>query len=230
MQYGAGWHAGYPACERPWKALPFMLRARLQAPPAAAPASGSARATAGITFRLATLTPPQATALLEQRRPAARSNAAAIRSYAEAMREGRWVLNGMPIILSRRGVLLDGLQRLEACIQAGVPFPTFIAENVADDVLHTIDQQRRRSFAGVLEARGIRHAHAVQAALVKLLHYDDGSLGRGGPAPSLAPLDRAPAAHPDPQAAAGAPPSGGDTTLPPPGRAPPPFLGGGPDP
>src|SRR4051794_2997691 len=200
MQYGTGSHAGYPACQRPWKALPFMLRARPQAPPAAAPAGGSARATAGITFRLATLTPLQATALSGQRRPGTRSNAATIRSYAEAMREGRWVLNGMPIILSRRGVLLDGLQRLEACIQAGVPFPTFIAENVADDVLHTIDQQRRRSFAGVLEARGIRHAHAVQAALVKLLHYDDGSLGGTAAAPSWARMDRAFAANPHPEA------------------------------
>ena len=142
------------------------------------------------------------------------------------MREGRWVLNGMPIILSRSGVLLDGLQRLEACIEAGTPFPTFIAENVADDVLHTIDQQRRRSFAGVLEARGIRHAHAVQAALVKLLHYDDGSLGRGGgAAPSWARMDRALAANPDLEAAAVDSLTEVDTTLPEPVRTPLLFMG-----
>jgi hypothetical protein len=203
-----------------------MLPARPDARPAAAIAGGSARAVAGIALRLATLTPVQAAALLGQRRPGTRANVAAIRSYAEAMREGRWVLNGMPIILSRRRVLLDGLQRLEACIEAGVPFPTFIAENVADDVLHTIDQQRRRSFAGVLEARGIRHAHAVQAALVKLLHYDDGALGRsGGAAPSWARMDRALAANPDVEAVAVASLSAVDTTLPEPVRTPLLFMG-----
>ncbi|TDH61066.1 hypothetical protein E2C06_19000 [Dankookia rubra] len=182
--------------------------------------------TASMTFRQAGLTPAEAAAMLTRRRPVSRSNPAAIRSYAEAMRQGRWVLNGMPIILSRSGVLLDGLQRLEACMAAGVPFPTFIAENVADDVLHTIDQQRRRSFAGVLEARGIRHARAVQAMLAKLIHYDDGRLGRDGvAAPSWARMERALAANPDIAAAAAASLSEVDTTLPEPVRTPLLFMG-----
>ena len=175
---------------------------------------------------MAVLTPAEAARLLTRRRPGSRANPAAISLYAEAMRQGRWVLNGMPIILSGGGLLLDGLQRLEACVEAGIPFATFIAENVADDVLHTIDQQRRRSFAGVLEARGIRHAHAVQAALVKLLHYDDGRLGTAGAAaPSWARMDRALAANPDLEAAAAASLSEVDTTLPEPVRTPLLFMG-----
>ncbi|WP_431269940.1 hypothetical protein [Dankookia sp. P2] len=181
---------------------------------------------AGITFRQASLTPTQSAALLVHRRPGSRPNPAAIHSYAEAMRLGRWLLNGMPIILSRRGILLDGLQRLEACVAAGVAFPTFVAEDVDDDVLHTIDQQRRRSFAGVLEARGIGNAHAVQAALVKLLHYEDGRLGFGkAAAPSWARMDRALAANPDLPAAAAASLTTVDTTLPEPVRTPLLFMG-----
>ena len=150
-----------------------------------------------VSFRLARITPDDALGLLQRRRPGTPPTVAAVRSYAEAMRAGRWILNGMPIILSRRGLLLDGLHRLLACVEAQTPFATFVAENVGDDVLHTIDQQRRRSFAGVLEARGIRHAHAVQTTLVKLIHYDDGVLGRGGAAPSWARMDRALAGNPD---------------------------------
>src|SRR5690349_4280403 len=101
-------------------------------------AEGETVATVGVpSFRLVLLVPAQAATLLQQRRPSARINAAAVRSYAEAMRTGRWILNGMPVILSQHGMLLDGLQRLAACVEAGVPFSTFIAENIADDVLHT---------------------------------------------------------------------------------------------
>jgi hypothetical protein len=189
-----------------------------------APPAVSARV--AIAFRVATLSPDDATALLARRRPTHRTHAAAVRGYAEAMRAGQWILNGMPVILSRQGQLLDGLQRLAACIEAGVPFPTFLAENVADDVLHTIDQQRRRSFAGVLEARGSRHAHALQAALVKLLHYEDGTIGRSnGPAPSWARMDRALAANPDLEDAVAESLSAAGTILPEPVRTPLLFMG-----
>ena len=89
------------------------------------------------------------------------ANQAAVACYAHAMQSGEWVLNGMPLIVSRKGVLLDGVQRLYACMDAAVPFVTVLAENISDDTVHTIDQQRRRSFTGVLETRGIPHPAAV---------------------------------------------------------------------
>ena len=72
-------------------------------------------------FSIELVTPDSAARLLQSRRPGAGDNPTAINAYAESMREGRWILNGMPLILSRAGVLLDGVQRLRACIKAGVP-------------------------------------------------------------------------------------------------------------
>ncbi len=151
----------------------------------------------GPGFSIELVTPAAAVELLSRKRPSAGDNATAIAAYAEAMREGRWILNGMPLILSRGGVLLDGVQRLRGCIKAGVPFLTVLAQNIPDDVLHTIDQQRRRSFAGVLEARGIPHAHALQSALVKLIRYDDGKMLRGAGTASWSRMDRVLRANPD---------------------------------
>jgi hypothetical protein len=148
-------------------------------------------------FSIELVTPESASELLQRKRPSAAENPAAINAYAEAMREGRWILNGMPLILSRAGVLLDGVQRLRACIKGGVPFLTVLAQNIPDDVLHTIDQQRRRSFAGVLETRGIPHAHALQSALVKLIRYDDGKMLRGAGTASWSRMDRVLRANPD---------------------------------
>ncbi|MFC3126141.1 hypothetical protein ACFOD4_13820 [Pseudoroseomonas globiformis] len=151
----------------------------------------------GPAFSIELVTPESATGLLQHKRPSAAENTNAINAYAEAMRDGRWILNGMPIILSRGGILLDGVQRLRACIKAGVPFLTVLAQNIPDDVLHTIDQQRRRSFAGVLEARGIPHAHALQSALVKLIRYDDGKMLRGAGTAAWSRMDRVLTANPD---------------------------------
>ncbi|WP_120009733.1 ParB/RepB/Spo0J family partition protein [Teichococcus vastitatis] len=148
-------------------------------------------------FSVELVTPANATEWLQRKRPTAAENPNAITIYAEAMREERWILNGMPIILSRGGVLLDGVQRLRACVKAGVPFLTVLAQNIPDDVLHTIDQQRRRSFAGVLEARGVLHAHALQSALVKLIRYDDGKMQRGAGTAAWSRMDRLLRANPD---------------------------------
>src|SRR5689334_9202598 len=130
-------------------------------------------------FSIVQITPDMAPSLLAKKRPSGKRNAAAVSAYAQAMRAGEWVLNGMPIILSRDDVLLDGLQRLYACIDAKTPFVTVLAENVPDDTLHTIDQQRRRSFSGVLEARGVPRPAAVAGLLAKLIRYEDGTLTRG---------------------------------------------------
>jgi hypothetical protein len=120
-----------------------MARAKAAAVKAGSEATGKAQALRGgrivqiqggdadvPAFSIELVTPDSATELLQRKRPSAAENPAAINAYAEAMREGRWILNGMPLILSRAGVLLDGVQRLRACIKAGVPFLTVLAQNI----------------------------------------------------------------------------------------------------
>ena len=148
-------------------------------------------------YRIVTMVPEHAARLLERRRPSARRHAGAVRAYGHAMRDHLWILNGMPIVVSRLGVLLDGVQRLLACVEEQIAFETFLAEEVEDDACHTIDQQRRRSFASLLEARGIPHAHAVQAALMKLMRVDSGSIVPPiDPMPSWDSMDRVLRANP----------------------------------
>lgn len=141
-------------------------------------------------FSVVRVTPQAAASLVTMKRAGARRNPAAVTVYAQAMAGAEWVLNGMPIIMSRKGVLLDGVQRLHACIEADTPFITVLAENVSDDTVHTIDQQRRRSFTGVLETRGIPHPAAVANLLAKLIRYEDGTLTRGTSTPPWSRMER----------------------------------------
>jgi hypothetical protein len=142
-------------------------------------------------FSIVRVTPEMAPSLLAMKRPGSKRNQVAVATYAQAMRAGEWVLNGMPIILSRNGFLLDGVQRLHACIEAKISFVTVLAENVPDDTVHTIDQQRRRSFTGVLETRGIPKPAAVASLLAKLIRYEDGTLTRGTSTPPWSRMERA---------------------------------------
>ncbi|MFC0406717.1 GAF domain-containing protein [Roseomonas elaeocarpi] len=178
------------------------------------PVSGTNLARYGaISVGIEILSAEQAGIFLAKRRAEARLNASAIEIYRLAMISGRWSFNGAPIILSRSGVLLDGVQRLAACVAAGMSLTAAIARGVDDDVLPTIDQRRRRSFAAILAARGVPHARAQAALIDRLIRYDDGTLlATSGAAPDWDRLESALHANPGIEAAVMA--SQGMTTSP----------------
>jgi hypothetical protein len=123
-------------------------------------------------LRMTTLSPTMARELLRQAHPGRRRQEEAVQNYIQAMRDGFWVMNGMPVIISRSGVLLDGMQRLAACAESGIPLQTYLAESVSDDAFHTIDQHRRRSFAALLKQAGHPDHHLLAGLLQRLTEYD----------------------------------------------------------
>lgn len=158
---------------------------------------------AGISFSIEQITPEMARAYLEARPegydPEMKRSSAETRTiagYSEAMRAGGWIMNGMPIIFDQNGRLVDGESRLLACIMADTPFETLVARNVQSDSLHTIDQHRRRSYTGVLEARGVRNAGAVQRTMSKLIRIENGILGKQNLPISWSRYDRVFSANP----------------------------------
>lgn len=149
-----------------------------------------------LSFTVEEITPEIASRMLETAvNP--KEDRKAIATYAQAMRNGAWILNGQPIILDEEGRLIDGFQRLNACVMADTPFRTIVARNVHADTLHTIDQHRRRSYQGVLESRGVRNAGKVVRTMSKLIRIENGSLGRENLPISWSRYDRVLAANPE---------------------------------
>jgi len=140
---------------------------------------------------------PERAAVYLKTAPNAIEDKKAIAKYAQDMRNGAWILNGQPIIFDQDGKLLDGVQRLNACIEANVPFNTMVARNVRADTLHTIDQHRRRSYQGVLESRGVRNPGKVVRTMSKLIRIENGSLGRETMPISWSRYDRVLDANPE---------------------------------
>lgn len=143
----------------------------------AATAKMCAKKNEGISYTLETITPDDAFLMLSKSPRLSEPDAKKVKGFSAAMAGGAWVRNGNPIVLSKNGKVLDGRARLLACIHADAPFTSFIAENVNEDTLHTVDQHRPRSYAGVLEARGVEQASQVVKLMSHLIAIDNGTSG-----------------------------------------------------
>lgn len=152
---------------------------------------------ASITHSVIEVSPAEAAKLLTMKRSAVPVRQDRVRQYANEMRNGRWVLNGDPIILGKSGALLSGMLRLEACIVAQKSFPALVIRNVDDSVFETIDAVRRRTVGDILSIRKEASGRILAAALNILWRYASGDYSRSMKAPSPQVLLSVLAEHPD---------------------------------
>ncbi|WP_137126144.1 hypothetical protein [Roseomonas sp. HF4] len=156
-----------------------------------------ASAASAMRFAIVEITPGVAARLLARCRPNGRRHAGAVRTYANAMRERRWLLNGVPVVVSRHGVLLDGMQRLLACVEARCAFETLFADGIDDEASGLQCRRHSVNRARVCSARGARHIQAVDAALRTLVRCAAGAMhATHPPAAGRAALDRMLGANP----------------------------------
>jgi hypothetical protein len=108
-----------------------------------------------VTRRLVTVTPTYAAHILE-RNPTNRSlRQDHIDKMARDMKNGKWCLETAPTVkFLKNGELRDGQHRLYACLMADVPVQMEFAEGLTEDMVHTIDVGRARSFQDVLKIQG----------------------------------------------------------------------------
>lgn len=106
--------------------------------------------------------------------------ASTVAGYARDMAAGRWDVDAADIKVSRTGQLLDGEQRLLACQQAGVPFPTLLRTGLAMATRERVDQGRRRTVGDQLGMQGVADSNNVAAAIRHRLRYERAVAEFGG--------------------------------------------------
>lgn len=100
--------------------------------------------------------------------------------YASEMERG-WRLTGEPIILSQSGHLLNGQHRLQACVTAGVSFPTLVVFGIRDDAFAFLDQGRKRSAADIFSIHGVLdYTRMASATLWVWKYHHTGMRNPGG--------------------------------------------------
>jgi len=119
-----------------------------------------------ISHELTLVTPEHAKELLEINTNNRRINQAKVSQYARDMANNDFDYNGHTICISNTNVLLDGQQRLTACVKSNTPFWTILVKDLDESVVATIDSGRSRSYSDRLKMRGYNNASALAATVV----------------------------------------------------------------
>lgn len=101
-----------------------------------------------------------------------------IRRFAEAMQKG-WGLTGDTIKFGKSGVLLDGQNRLSACVRAGVPLTTHVVFGIDDKLFAVLDQGATRTNPDTFQIAGIPYPVISAQATRWLMIYEADSQNRG---------------------------------------------------
>lgn len=88
-----------------------------------------------------------------------------VQSYADTIRKGDWMLNGVPIVFDNEGHLLDGHHRLHAVILADIPVRMDVCRGVQSDAFTTYDCGRHRTLGQLLAMQKVKNYNSVGSAV-----------------------------------------------------------------
>lgn len=107
---------------------------------------------------------------------------ASVDNLVAAHEEGDFALTGDTIKFSRKGRLLDGQYRLNACVRANKGFQTHIVFGLDEKVFDILDRQRTRTPGDILAICNVRNPILVAGAVRWVLQLEQqrrGPTGRG---------------------------------------------------
>jgi len=123
--------------------------------------------------RVITIVPALADLILERLNTNnRRERQANIARFAGAIETGRFILTGDTIKFSTRGLLIDGQNRLRACVRAGIPFRTHVVFGIDEAAFDRIDANAVRTNPDTLDIAGAPYAWVAAPAVRWIMLYD----------------------------------------------------------
>lgn len=116
--------------------------------------------------KVQSITPKKAGELLRANttnRPLSKS---VVKTFAEAMKRGEWMVTHQGIAFDASGVLIDGQHRLAAIVEAGLPVELTVFTDVEEGTFDVLDTGKRRNAADVLAIEGEKSS-TMLAAMVR---------------------------------------------------------------
>ena len=104
-----------------------------------------------------------------------------VTKYAKAMKSGKWVLNYEALQQDTDGNMINGRNRLEACIVADVPFPTLLVKGTDyDTTMDTLDTGKNRTKGNILQLLlpYVKYSVSITAGLDFLHGFNAGRYAR----------------------------------------------------
>jgi len=134
----------------------------------------------GIRMGIVTVTPEMARDYLAHESYTRGERKGLVARYAKAMKEGRWALNGEPIVFDHLGQGVEGHHRCLACASVGVPFKTVVVMGVEHDAVGTINRGAPRTQAQAIGALHGRKADMSRTPLITRIMQVEGLDERSG--------------------------------------------------
>lgn len=118
------------------------------------------------TSRIVTIDPASAEVLLEERNEGNRPpKPNKVQQFAADISNKRWGVTGDTLKFAPDGRLLDGQNRLAACVRANKPFTTHVVFNIDPSLFGRMDIGKPRNPADVLHIAGYKYASTLAAAV-----------------------------------------------------------------
>lgn len=116
--------------------------------------------------RIIDIDPPSAEQILLERNTGNRPRKPnKVEQFASDMAAGRWGLTGDTLKFAPDGRLLDGQNRLAACVRAGKSFRTHVVFGIDPELFGRMDIGKPRNAADILHIAGFKYASTLAAAL-----------------------------------------------------------------
>lgn len=121
-----------------------------------------------------TITPDLATRLLELNTRNRAPKRASIPRFARDMAAGNWSPDASDLKFSRTGELMDGQNRLMACVLSGASFTTLIRTGLDPAAKDYVDTGTKRTASDMLKINGVTsYTASVSAAVTLWARYED---------------------------------------------------------
>tara|TARA_B100001059_G_scaffold236593_1_gene288057 strand:+ start:1093 stop:2001 length:909 start_codon:yes stop_codon:yes gene_type:complete len=97
-----------------------------------------------------------------------------IKEYADDMTINNWSLTGVPIVFGSHGMLLDGQNRLSACVRANKPFMTHCVFGVDSNSFVHFDVGKKRTNADIFTIMGVPYPRETGLAIRLISAWESG--------------------------------------------------------
>ena len=125
------------------------------------------------TMKLEKITPAKAAEYLAGMGKNRKISSYHVEFIEEQLMTGVWEVNGETIKFKTDGTLVDGQHRLQACINTGKSFQTWVCRGLTNNAFHTIDMGRSRNFGDYLAAEGVKNSALTASAVRWLWIFED---------------------------------------------------------
>lgn len=113
------------------------------------------------------VTPSIAELWLERNKNIRKFQASKINLFKQCMLDGKWDYNGETIKFNAEGNLVDGQNRLKACIEAGRSFRTSVVYGI--ESADNVDRGKPRSVGQLIQSLGIAYDSNIASAMTNFL-------------------------------------------------------------